>query len=151
VPEKAFAEIGIHRSEGTMSFGAAIASCFAKFGSFEGRASRAEYWNFYFFCLAILLGALVLDFNLGTTITDDNGEFQGGILFWLGVLVVFFPFMSVSVRRLHDTDRSGFWFWIQLVPLVGPIVFTVFTCMKGTPGENRFGSDAMSDPSAVFE
>jgi uncharacterized membrane protein YhaH (DUF805 family) len=134
-----------------MSFGTAIATCFAKFGNFEGRASRSEYWKFFLFCLLILPGALILDFSLGTTISDDNGEFQGGILFWIAVLIVFFPSIAVSVRRLHDTDRSGLWFWFQLVPLVGPIMFLAWTCMRGTPGENRFGSDGMADPSAVFE
>ena len=134
-----------------MSFGTAIATCFAKFGNLEGRASRSEYWKFWLFSTVVLVGALALDFNFGTTISDDDGEFEGGILFWFAVLIVFFPFVSVSVRRLHDTDRSGLWFWFQLVPVVGPIMFLAWTCMKGTPGENKFGSDDMSDPSAVFE
>ena len=134
-----------------MGFGTAIAACFSKFVTFTGRASRSEYWYFYLFCLICMVGGVILDLALGTAITDDDGEFAGGAVFWLTLLVLMLPLLSASVRRLHDTNRSGWWYWIVLIPLVGPIIFLVWTCIKGTSGPNRFGSDPLGpDVDAVF-
>ena len=56
-------------------------------------------------------------------------------------LVLICPAISVAVRRLHDLDRSGWWFWIVLIPLVGWIILLVWDCTRGTPGPNRFGPE----------
>jgi uncharacterized membrane protein YhaH (DUF805 family) len=133
-----------------MSFGTAISTCFGKFATFRGRASRSEYWWFYFFCLICMVGAYVVDLLVGTTVADDKGEFAGGLFFWLVFLVLVVPQISAVVRRLHDVDRSGWWYWIALVPLVG-IILIVWTCMRGTAGENRFGGDPLADTAAVFD
>ncbi len=63
----------------------------------------------------------------------------GGVLAGLVTLVLFVPTLTVSVRRLHDTDRSGWWFLLVLIPSVGAIVVLVFFLDRGTPGANRFG------------
>ena len=54
-------------------------------------------------------------------------------------LATVLPSISVCVRRLHDTDRTGWWWWINLIPLIGQIVLAVFWCQRGTPGRNRYG------------
>jgi len=93
-----------------MRFGTAIATCFSEFVTFAGRASRSEYWKFYLFCLICVVVGLIVDLTQGTTIEDDDGDFAGGAVFWLTVLAFVVPLISVSVRRLHDTDRSGWWY-----------------------------------------
>ena len=97
-----------------------------------------------------MIAGYVVDLSVGTTIEDDKGEFAGGAFFWLSFLVLVVPQISAVVRRLHDTDRSGWWYWIALVPLVG-IILLVWTCMRGTAGENRFGTDPLADTAAVFD
>ncbi|HHB81462.1 MAG TPA: DUF805 domain-containing protein, partial [Aliiroseovarius sp.] len=61
----------------------------------------------------------------------------------LFMLATFLPNISVMVRRLHDTDRSGWWYWIVLVPLIGFILLIVWFASKGTTGDNRFGPDPL--------
>ena len=80
-----------------------------------------------------------------------GASFHGGVLtivFWLATLV---PSIAVGVRRLHDTDRSGWWLLIGLIPLAGAIVLLVFNLLEGTRGPNRFGPDPRDpSPEAVF-
>jgi uncharacterized membrane protein YhaH (DUF805 family) len=66
----------------------------------------------------------------------------------LGVLALFLPTLAAGVRRLHDTDRSGWMMLIVLIPLVGPIILIVFLCQRGTEGANRFGEDDMAAAAA---
>jgi uncharacterized membrane protein YhaH (DUF805 family) len=59
-------------------------------------------------------------------------------------LALFLPGLAVSVRRLHDTDRSGWWVLLFLIPLIGAIVLLIWYCSRGTPGGNRFGPDPLA-------
>jgi uncharacterized membrane protein YhaH (DUF805 family) len=68
----------------------------------------------------------------------------GQTLLWLAALTNLLPGISVTVRRLHDTDRSGWWYWIGLIPLVGAILLLIWFCTRGTDGANRFGPDPLS-------
>lgn len=106
-----------------------------KYAVFSGRASRREYWWFVLFSTLVSIALMVADLALGT-FSDDAGM---GMLGGLYVLLVLLPSLGLSVRRLHDIGRSGWWLLISFVPLVGPIVLLVFACMKGTPGANRHG------------
>lgn len=112
-----------------MDFMTAVKTCFSKYVTFEGRASRSEYW---WFTLFNIVGQLVLLAVFAPI----------GIIFALAVLL---PSIAVVVRRLHDVDRSGWWYWISLVPLIGAIVLLVWFCSKGTTGPNRFGHDPLGD------
>ena len=109
-----------------------------KYAVFEGRARRKEFW---FFILFAYIFAFVLGFIDGMigTISADVGL---GLLSGLFVLAMFIPNISVTVRRLHDTDRSGWWWWICLVPLIGGIWLLVLLVLDGTPGENQYGPDS---------
>lgn len=94
-----------------------------------------EYWYFVLFNIlaSIVLGAI--DGLLGT-----SGSGMGaGLLSGIYGLAVLIPSLAVTVRRLHDTDRSGWWILIVLVPLIGTIVLLVFALLEGTPGSNRYG------------
>ena len=68
------------------------------------------------------------------------------------ILVLFIPQLAVTVRRLHDTDRSGWWWWISLIPLVGGIILLVWLCTRGTEGNNRYGQNPLNPvPVGVFD
>jgi len=106
-----------------------------KYAVFAGRARRKEYWMFQLFNAVILVVLFAIDVMTGTL---HRGAGLG-LLTSLYVLAVLVPSTAVMVRRLHDTDRSGWWFFISLVPLIGPIVLIVFTAQDSQPGENRYG------------
>ncbi|MBU2712785.1 DUF805 domain-containing protein [Zooshikella harenae] len=108
-----------------------------KYAVFEGRARRKEYWLFFLFTtiISIILG--VLDNVFGLISADAGVGLLGGIY----SLAVFIPGLAVTVRRLHDTDRSGWWILISLLPLIGIIVLLVFMFLDSTPGENNFGAN----------
>ncbi len=111
-----------------------------KYADFSGRAQRAEYWYFTLFYILIYLALAFIDGVAGTF----SMEMGMGLASTIFMLVMIVPSMAVGVRRLHDTDRSGWWLLIGLVPLIG-IVLIVFLVRDGTPGENRFGAN----PKAV--
>jgi len=100
-----------------------------KYAVFSGRAHRKEYWMFFLFNTII---ASVLGFV--ERLAGSPGVV--GSLYGLAVLI---PSVSVSVRRLHDTNRSGWWLLIELVPLIGSIVLLVFMVQDSQPGENQHG------------
>jgi uncharacterized membrane protein YhaH (DUF805 family) len=117
-----------------MGFGGAIKTVFSKYVAFKGRARRPEYWWWILFYVLVLVGLSILD----GLITYIGGP---GILSTLASLGLFLPTLAVQVRRLHDTDRSGWWVLIGLIPLIGWIIILIFLCQRGTEGPNRFGSD----------
>ena len=114
---------------------------------FSGRARRTEYWMFTLFNLiiAVVLGFIdrALGFGSFTGNTSGDVAFSAslGLLSGLYSLAVLLPSLAVGVRRLHDTDRSGWWLLIGLIPLIGGIVLLVFFVLEGTRGPNRFGAD----------
>ena len=127
----------------TMGFSEAIHKCMKeKYASFEGRASRAEYWWYSFFVFLITL-ATTLVFTILGVIVDSNdslamiGTIHVGLI--ICGLVFLCPSISVCVRRLHDTDKSGWWYWISVIPYVGSIVLFVFMLLPGTTGTNKYG------------
>lgn len=101
-----------------------------KYCCFEGRAGRAEFWYWVLarFIIGIVSG--ILDGIIGI------GIFR--LIFGLALLL---PWLGVAVRRLHDTNRSGWWFLLGLIPLVGIIILIVFWAQKGQQGENQYGPE----------
>jgi len=108
-----------------------------KYAVFSGRSRRKEYWYFSLFNLLITIVLAVIDGMTGTLIAEANIGLLGGIY----ALALLIPFLAVSVRRLHDTDRSGWWLLIALIPLIGAIVILVFTLQDSKPGQNQYGSN----------
>jgi uncharacterized membrane protein YhaH (DUF805 family) len=113
---------------GPVGFGEAISQAFKNILEFNGRASRPAYWWFALFLFII-------------TLVVDIAAVAAGARFLEYVMsaVVFLVSLALQVRRLHDSNRSGFWVFISLIPIVGTIVLIVFDCLPGTPGPNRFG------------
>lgn len=100
-----------------------------KYAVFNGRARRKEYWMFVLF-------NVIIGFVLGFI----EGLFGGpGIIGLLYSLAVLIPGIAVAVRRLHDTGRSGWWFLIAFVPIIGAIVLLVFMVQDSEPGQNQYG------------
>jgi len=106
-----------------------------QYGDFEGRARRKEYWMFVL--INILVGFIftVLDDMFGLA-DEETGTGVFSTLYGLAVLI---PSLAVSVRRLHDTGRSGWWILIVLIPVLGAIWLIVLLATDGKPGQNQYG------------
>ena len=104
-----------------MNFFTAIKTCFGKYATFEGRARRSEYWWWAVFSFLVgLLGMIP-------------------VLGWILAVAIFLPGLAVAVRRLHDTGRSGWWYLLVLLPLLGAIILIVFFVQDSKPGDNQYG------------
>lgn len=99
-----------------------------KYLDFSGRAQRMEYWMYTLINILVMLGLAILDVLLGL-----------GFLSTIYALGVFIPSLAVGVRRLHDTNRSGWWLLIGLVPLIGLIILIVFFVQDSQAGANEYG------------
>lgn len=108
-----------------------------KYADFSDRATRAEYWWFYLFVIIAYVVASIVDSILG--LSGTVGPY--GLIASLLMLALLVPSIAVGARRLHDTDRSGWWLLIGLIPLIGAIVLLVFFVTEGTTGDNQYGSD----------
>lgn len=118
-----------------MSFFGAVKSCFNKYAGFSGRASRSEYW---YFCLFNFLIALVPAVSI-PIFQDSSVSIFFMILGGLYYIAAILPSVAVTVRRLHDTDHSGFNILWSLLPVVGSIILLIFMVSSGTYGPNRYG------------
>ncbi len=102
-----------------------------KYAVFSGRATRSEYW---YFVLINVIVSIILVFT-------DRVSGSGGLLNGIYSLAVFLPSIAVTARRLHDTDRTGWWQLLFVIPIVGFVVLIIFLAMDGTPYENRYGAN----------
>ena len=106
-----------------------------KYADFSGRASRTEYWMFTLVTVVIELVLSFIDLRTGMA----NATYSIGVLSGLYGLAVLLPTLAVSVRRLHDTSRSGWWMLLGLIPLIGGLVLLVFFILDSTPEANAWG------------
>ena len=106
-----------------MDFKQSIEYCFKHYADFAGRAQRTEFWLFFLFCFLV---SMALGFVSAMI----------SIVFSLATLV---PTLAVGARRLHDTNRTGWWQLIALVPILGIIVLIVFFATKGDVANNQYG------------
>jgi uncharacterized membrane protein YhaH (DUF805 family) len=127
-----------------MGFGEAVKSCLRQYVGFSGRARRSEYWWFFLFVVIVSAVASVLDALLGTVSDDTNLGLIGTIV---GLALVL-PIIAVSVRRLHDTSRSGWWYLLVLIPIVGSIILIVFYCLD-SHGDNQYGPSPKAAAAAA--
>ncbi len=122
-----------------MTFQDAIRTCFKeKYLKIEGRAARSEYWYFWLF---YVLATIALGFV-------DQTVFPAAALGPLSTLfsvVIFIPFITVGVRRLHDRNLSGWWMLLMLIPIIGSFALIIIYVLPGTQGPNQFGPDPLRD------
>src|SRR4051812_38312471 len=116
-----------------------------KYGEFEGRSRRSEYWVFFLFNILAIIVLSFADLALG--LYNEGVGF--GFLSGLYCVGAFIPGLSLSVRRLHDTGRNGFWILIGMIPLVGFIVLFIIMAQDGNPMGNEYGPSPKSFPSSV--
>ncbi|MFT5534313.1 MAG: uncharacterized membrane protein YhaH (DUF805 family) [Burkholderiaceae bacterium] len=140
-----------------------------KYATFTGRASREEYWKFYFVVSLVMtaivaLPMVVAPFDAYQLIMTPSVAFP--LVKWISIalklaegfrhsteinqfsviltaiwyLITAIPMLAVGVRRLHDRELSGGWIFIQLLPLVGQLVLLIFFCLPGTVGMNNYGA-----------
>jgi uncharacterized membrane protein YhaH (DUF805 family) len=107
------------------------------YANFSGRARRQEFWMFVLFNILFTVGAMVLDNALG--IADPMTMY--GPIYLLYALAVFVPGLAVSVRRLHDVGRSGWFLFIALLPIIGWIWLLVLYLTEGQPMLNKWGAN----------
>jgi uncharacterized membrane protein YhaH (DUF805 family) len=109
-----------------------------RYAKFDGRAGRAEFW-WYVLANVVLYVAASLLISIGFAIATAIGVIvvvlAGGL--YLALLI---PSIAVAIRRLHDTDKSGWFLLLGLIPFVGFIILLVFYAQEGTPGPNMFGA-----------
>ena len=106
-----------------------------KYAVFDGRSRRKEYWFFVLFAFLISVALSVVDYMIGTY----NAERGIGLLSGVFSLAIFLPGLGVTIRRLHDTGRSGWWILIAIVPLIGEVVLLIFMVLESHPGTNEYG------------
>ena len=125
-------------------------TCFKKYATFSGRARRKEYWCFVLIN-NLVCGIIMFIAGICAANFSRAGEYQqkdmeafmalGIIACLIYGLTVALPTLAVTVRRLHDTGRSGWFMLIQLIPIVGPIVFFITMLLDSQPGANAYGSN----------
>ena len=115
-----------------MTFNESVATCLKKYFVFEGRASRSEYWWFQLIVSP--------SYFISTFLENDISYFFLGI-----TLFTLIPAISAGVRRLHDTNRSGFFLLISFIPFIGGLVLLFFLIPEGTKGKNRFGPNPLKN------
>ncbi|MEU3316682.1 DUF805 domain-containing protein [Streptomyces sp. NPDC006662] len=100
-----------------------------RYADFQGRARRQEYWMFLLWNIPIVIVLTILDFALGSY----------PVITWIYTLALFLPSLGVSVRRLHDTGKSGWWYLVSLIPFVGFIWMIILMATEGDAGPNVYG------------
>lgn len=115
-----------------------------RYADFSGRSRRKEYWYFSLFNCIVVLVLIMIAAALGGFNSNESGGTNPAampvfLLYVVYALAVFVPGLAVSVRRLHDTGRSGWWFLISFVPFIGGIWLIVLMCIDSQPGPNQWG------------
>lgn len=114
----------------------------SNYATFQGRASRSEYWFFVLFNIFVAIGAIIIDNVLGITFKD----IPYGPVYIIYSLAVFIPGLAVSVRRLHDTGKSGWYLLMSLIPCLGGLILLYFMVVPSDSSDNAYGPVPSSAP-----
>jgi len=146
----AFHNTTLIQNKNVHTFKEAVRTYYSNYANFSGRSCRAEYWFCYLFNIIIFWGSFAIHLlwlGLDNLLNDSNGEMRYiGIAFlcigaaWslLGNLL---PTLAVTVRRLHDTGKSGWWYFIVFVPIIGGILLLIWMCQDSEHGINEYGKN----------
>jgi uncharacterized membrane protein YhaH (DUF805 family) len=126
-----------------LRFNEAVRTCFQKYFDFSGRATRREYWFFYLFIIVFSIFIGIISGISESYVSGSVFSFISSLFY----LAVFLPSFSVSVRRLHDTNRSGWMLLIWLIPFFGLLWVGILLCFASDKGTNRFGEN----PQGILE
>ena len=115
-----------------MTFGESISTCFKKYLVLKGRASKSEFWWFQLLWSASFFIMFIFEGSEPVT------------YFFVGIIIIIFiPLFTVGVRRLHDTGKSGFYYFWSLVPFIGSLIVLAFMLGDGTKGRNQYGDNPL--------
>lgn len=120
---------------------------FENYANFSGRARRSEYWYFTLANIIIAISAMVIDNVAGI----NFAPIPYGPLYLIVALATFLPGVAVAVRRLHDVGKSGWFFFIVLIPLIGSIWLLILFFTEGEKGANQYGSDPKNESDEINE
>ena len=109
--------------------------------NFSGRARRKEYWMFVLVQTIVMIGLMILDSVLGLDFELQGISLGYGYLYLIGLIVHFIPSLAVLVRRLHDVGKSGWFYFIFLIPIIGVLWLLVLYCTEGQKQDNKWGPD----------
>ena len=124
-----------------MNMQTAVKTVLGKYATFSGRAPRSEFW---WFTLAVIILSIIVSIIDGAVVAPMLGfeafaDEAGEPLRVIESLALLLPSLAVALRRLHDIDRSGWWYLIIIVPIIGPLVLLYWYIQPGTDGSNQFG------------
>lgn len=127
-----------------MNFIQSIGSGFRHYVNFRGRALRSQYWWWTLFVVIVVLITNIIQNLAGLGTAEATGTLSlnfgtGGWLTNIVIILLFLPGLSVAIRRLHDTNRRGWWILIGLIPIIGWIILFIWYVSKGTEGDNNYG------------
>jgi uncharacterized membrane protein YhaH (DUF805 family) len=128
-------DVNIYEEPPRVGLVEAIKMGFKGYVVWNARSTRPEFWWWVLFVVIVAIVALILDSVIFGT---ETGGF--GPIYLIAALVLLLPNISLIVRRLHDTDRTGWWYWIALIPIVGGIVLLVFMLLSSTQGPTRWNN-----------
>ena len=111
------------------------------YANFSGRARRKEYWMFVLVQTIVMIGLMILDSVLGLDFELQGISLGYGYLYLIGLIVHFIPSLAVLVRRLHDVGKSGWFYFIFLIPIIGVLWLLVLYCTEGQKEDNKWGPD----------
>ena len=115
-----------------MTFGESISTCFKKYFVIQGRASKSEFWWFQLLWSASFFIMFIFE-----------GSEPVKYFFYGIILIIFIPLFTAGVRRLHDTGKSGFYYFWSLVPFIGSLIVLAFMLGDGTKGRNQYGDNPL--------
>lgn len=114
-----------------MNFLDSVSVCFKKYFIVKGRASRSEFWWFQLIWVVSYLFAIL----------SNNNAIS---YFFFGILIIIaIPLITVGIRRLHDTNKSGFYFFFNFIPFIGALIYLAMMLPEGTKGKNKFGANPL--------
>lgn len=119
---------------------------FENYANFKGRARASEYWKFLLCNIIIAFSLIVAGAIIGAIFGNPGaGAGTGYLIYVLYSFFVFIPSLAVLVRRLHDTGKSGAYFFFVFIPIVGPILLLIAVCTAGDYGSNKYGADPKNE------
>ncbi len=122
------------------------------FANFSGRARRKQYWFFVLMSMIILVPLCLILMSSLMSMEEEISTFASGIasLICLIYLALLVPSFSIAVRRLHDTNHSGWWFLIAFIPVIGSIVLLVFLVSDSYPMTNKWGENPKANEIEIL-
>ena len=115
-----------------MTFSESLSTCFKKYFVIQGRASKSEFWWFQLLWSASFFIMFIFE-----------GSEPVAYFFYGIIVIIFIPLFTVGVRRLHDTGKSGFYYFWSLVPFIGSLIVLAFMLGDGTKGRNQYGDNPL--------